>query len=88
MEEKLKLIADLVQDALKEAKAQTKGTEAENGDLLTLGEAATLAKVSKTQLMRWAEAGKIQVFRISPRKLYVSRAELEAAIRNNVWQNH
>jgi excisionase family DNA binding protein len=48
-------------------------------DLLTLGEAATLLKVSVVTLRRWIKQGRLPAYHVAPRKLRIKRSDLTRA---------
>lgn len=74
--EKIKEAIALLLEAVNELPAEKK-------DLLTLKEASGRYGFSKQHLLRLAKSGVIKLHRLSPRKLYVSEAELEAVIKRN-----
>jgi excisionase family DNA binding protein len=76
MEETLKKIAELVRDALKEVEAEKEAVRPST-DFMPLGEAAKMLKVSKTQIMRLHDAGVLRVHKLSARKLYLRKSDLE-----------
>jgi hypothetical protein len=55
----------------------------EKKDLLTLNDAVAEFNISKSHLLRLGYEGKVKMHRLSPRKLFVSRAEIEAVIMGN-----
>jgi excisionase family DNA binding protein len=48
-------------------------------DLLTLGEAATLLKVSVVTLRRWIKQGRLPAYHVGPRKVRIKRSDLTRA---------
>ena len=48
-------------------------------DLLTLGEAAKLLKVSIVTLRRWIKQGRLPAYHVGPRKLRIKRSDLTKA---------
>src|SRR5918996_2840818 len=48
-------------------------------DLLTLGEAATLLKVSVVTLRRWIKQGRLPAYHVGPRKVRIKRSDLTKA---------
>ncbi len=71
--EKIKEAISLLIEAVNEPLAKK--------DLLTLQEAVEEFHISKSHLLRLGYEGKIQMRRLTPRKLFVSRSELEAIIK-------
>lgn len=78
--EKLRLIALQAKELARMAKELLE--ERERWDWLTMGEAAEQLKVSKTQIMRLEQAGKLRLHRLSPRKFYVLKADIEALLNS------
>jgi excisionase family DNA binding protein len=52
-------------------------------DLIPLKQAQEILKVSNVTLWKWVKAGKISVVRLSPKKVYIRREELERFIRES-----
>lgn len=50
-------------------------------ELMTIREAAEYLRVSPRTIYRLIEQGDLPVYRVSPRRLVVKRADLEALIR-------
>jgi excisionase family DNA binding protein len=48
-------------------------------DLLTLGEAAKLLKVSVVTLRRWIKQGRLPAYHVGPRKVRIKRSDLTKA---------
>lgn len=55
-----------------------------DADLLTPGEVATLCRVSKSTVSRWAADGSLESVRLSPKVLRFRRADVEAFIGRKV----
>jgi excisionase family DNA binding protein len=49
-------------------------------ELLTLGEAAALLKVSVVTISRWIKQGRILAYHVGPRKVRINRADLAKAL--------
>ena len=49
-------------------------------DLLTIGEAAKLLKISTVTLGRWLKEGRLPAYRIGPRAVRIRRADLNALL--------
>ncbi|OPY61016.1 MAG: Helix-turn-helix domain protein [Syntrophorhabdaceae bacterium PtaU1.Bin034] len=52
-------------------------------DLIPLKQAQEILKVSNVTLWKWVKAGKISVVKLSPKKVYIRREELERFIRES-----
>ena len=52
-------------------------------ELLPLKEVRRLLNISNVTLWKWAKQGKISLVRLSARKVYVTREELEKFIQSN-----
>jgi excisionase family DNA binding protein len=55
-------------------------------DLIPLKQAQEILKVSNVTLWKWVKAGKISVVKLSPKKVYIRREELERFIRESEKQ--
>jgi excisionase family DNA binding protein len=55
----------------------------EESDLIPLKDVPRFLKVSKVTLWKWIKDGRISTVRLSPRKIYVRREELERFVREN-----
>lgn len=51
---------------------------------LTLAEAATLLGTSQPTLRRWETEGRIRVWRVGPKRAFVSREDLRALVSVNI----
>jgi len=54
-----------------------------NDDLLTIPEAAQRIRVSRATLFKFIKEGRLQVVRLSARKVLIRREELEKFIRES-----
>jgi predicted site-specific integrase-resolvase len=52
-------------------------------ELIPLKQAQKILKVSNVTLWKWAKAGKIAIVRLSPKKVYIRREEIERFIRDS-----
>lgn len=52
-------------------------------NLIPLKQAQEILKVSNVTLWKWVKAGKISVVKLSPKKVYIRREELERFIRES-----
>jgi excisionase family DNA binding protein len=52
-------------------------------DLIPLKQAQEILKISNVTLWKWVKAGKISVVKLSPKKVYIRREELERFIRES-----
>ena len=53
----------------------------EETDLIPLKDVPKFLKVSKVTLWKWIKDGKVATVRLSPRKIYIRKEELERFIR-------
>ena len=52
-------------------------------DLIPLKRAQEILKISNVTLWKWVKAGKISVVKLSPKKVYIRREELERFVRES-----
>ncbi|MGA2110017.1 MAG: helix-turn-helix domain-containing protein [Syntrophorhabdales bacterium] len=52
-------------------------------ELIPLKEVRAMLKVSKVTLWTWVKQGKLSTVKLSPRKVYVEKAELERFIKES-----
>ncbi len=52
-------------------------------DLIPLKQAQEILKISNVTLWKWVKAGKISVVKLSPKKVYIRREELERFVRES-----
>ena len=55
----------------------------DESDLIPLKDVPWFLKVSKVTLWKWIKDGRISTVRLSPRKIYIRRGELERFIRES-----
>lgn len=55
----------------------------DESDLIPLKDVPRFLKVSKVTLWKWIKDDRISTVRLSPRKIYIRREELERFIREN-----
>jgi excisionase family DNA binding protein len=52
-------------------------------DLIPLKEVRSLLKISAVTLWKWVKNGKLSVVKLSPRKIYVKKEELDRFIQDS-----
>ncbi len=52
-------------------------------DLIPIKDVPDILKISRMTLHRWIKEGKISVVKLSPKKVYIRREELERFIRES-----
>jgi len=52
-------------------------------ELIPLKDVRNLLKVSKSTMWTWIEQKKLSIVKLSPRKIYVKKEELERFIKDN-----
>ena len=52
-------------------------------DLIPLKQVQQILKISNVTLWKWVKAGKISVVKLSPKKVYVRKEEIERFIRES-----
>ncbi len=52
-------------------------------DLIPLKQAQEILKVSNVTLWKWVKAGEIATVRLSPKKVYIRREEIERFVRDS-----
>jgi excisionase family DNA binding protein len=60
----------------------------DNIDLISIKEVREKLKISKATLWRWITDGKLSVVKLSPRKIYVEKSELERFVQDSKKDRH
>jgi predicted DNA-binding transcriptional regulator AlpA len=77
-EQFVKLMSDVFREQLKEFKKEL-NTKADNDDLLTREQTATLLQINLSTLYHWTNKGRVKPYRLL-NKVYYKRSEIMASL--------